>query len=100
MVYQQEGEATQMAHLIQLEAYTGGADIFHEIWINADQIVGIISGPTKTRIYLSQPILPVSVTSEAESWIDVRESPKQIREQVVAERAMGRGWLSRRKAAR
>ena len=88
-----------MAHLIQLEAFTGGGGIYHEIWINADQIVIMLPHPKGTRVYCTHPVLATSVTSEAQEWIDVRQSPKQIREKVVAERAMRRGWLSRREAA-
>ncbi len=71
-----------MAHLIPLEAYTGGGDIFCEIWINADHIVGIIPGPTKNRIYLAHPVLPVLATRDAHDWIDVRQTPEQIHELV------------------
>ena len=80
-----------MAHFIQLEAYTGGGDIFCEIWINADQIVSMLSQPPPkgTRIYLTEPVSVVETHAE-KMWIDVRQSPEQIREKVVAERAMKR----------
>ena len=70
-----------MAHLIQLEVYTGGADIYHDIWVNTDHIVGMLPQLSRgTRIYFTGPALPVSATREAESWIDVRQTPEQIHE--------------------
>lgn len=89
-----------MAHLIQLEAFTGaGGGIYHELWINADHIVGMLPHPKGTRVYCTHPVLATSVTAEAHEWIDVRQSPKQIRELVVEERAPRRGWLGRRETA-
>ena len=77
-----------MANLIQLEAYIGGGETHHEIWINVDQIVSMIPNSKGTRIYFTDPVLPVLATAhESQTWIEVQQSPKQIRDKVVAERS-------------
>ena len=84
-----------MAHLIQLEAFTGGGGTYHEIWINADHIICMLPQPQGTRIYCTHPVLATSATSEAHDWIDVRQSPQQIHVLVGAEKAPRKGLLGR-----
>ena len=77
-----------MANLIQLEAYIGGGGTHHEIWINADQIISMTPNPKGTRIYLTVPPLPVFSSHKPQDWvIEVQQSPKEIRDKVVAERS-------------
>ena len=71
-----------MANLIQLEADISGTP--HEIWINTDQIIGMIPDSAGTRIYLTGPVLPAF---SEQTWVKVQQSPKQIRDKVVAERS-------------
>ena len=77
-----------MANLIQLEAYIGGGGTRHEIWINTDQIISLLPDAKGTRIYLTGPALPTFSPHKSQDWvIDVEQSPKQIRDKVVAERS-------------
>ena len=84
-----------MANLIQLEAYNSEvAENWHEIWINSDQIISVLSDPKGARIFFADPVtIHVNVNSKASIY--VRESPQQVRDKVVAERKAkpGKGWL-------
>lgn len=75
-----------MANLIQLEADISGSGTRHEIWINPDQIIGMIPDSKGTRIYLTGPVLP-AFSHKEQTWVKVQQSPKQIRDKIVAERS-------------
>lgn len=73
-----------MATLIKLSARIGNS--ITEVWINADQIISLIPDDQRTRIYLTGAPLP-GFPDNPKDYIDVSESPKTIRDKVVAEKS-------------